>query len=352
MVGLFQPEKGIAHEQASGHRLLLVHPDHHLGSSTNFMISSWRRKLWGLSVLARHGKPSTILSFREGLGGLGDQLLLTTLAREFRQRGKPRVWVSTYAPEFFAGNPDIQRVVSPDSDDDERWFITRFGGRTISPTYASHIPEERRDTPPTKHLLAIMCEQAGISGSVDLRPYLYLTDSEMQKGHLLENQIAIQSTGQSSKYFMWTKEWYPERFQEVVDALKNRFNFVQVGGKDDPKLEGTYDLRGHLSIRGTAAILANSVLFVGLVGFLMHLARAVDCRATIVYGGRELPSQSGYPCNENLTGQTSCSPCWRYDDCPGQRACMEQITSKHVIEAVQRCASKHNQPLEIEQPTL
>jgi hypothetical protein len=31
---------------------------------------------------------------------------------------------------------------------------------------------------------------------------------------------------------------------------------------------------------------------------------------------------------------------------------MEQITSKHVIEAVQRCASKHNQPLEIEQSTL
>jgi len=216
----------------------------------------------------------------------------------------------------------------------------------------SHIPEERRDTPPSKHVLAIMCEQAGISGSVDLRPYLYLTDSEMQKGRLLEKQIAIQSTGQSSKYFMWTKEWYPERFQEVVDALKNRFNFVQVGGKDDPKLEGTHDLRGQMSLRGTAAVLANSVLFVGLVGSLMHLARAVDCRATIVYGGRELPSQSGYPCNENLTGQTSCSPCWRYDDCPGQRACMEQITSKHVIEAVQRCASKHNQPLEIEQSTL
>jgi len=98
--------------------------------------------------------------------------------------------------------------------------------------------------------------------------------------------------------------------------------------------------------------MVNSVLFVGLVGFLIHLACAVDYRATIIYGGRELPSQSGYPCSENLTGQTSCSPCWRYDDCPGQRACMDQIISEYVIQTVQRCGSRHNQPFEVEQLTL
>lgn len=284
-------------------------------------------------------------------GGLGDQLLLTTIAREFYRRKQPRVWVSTFIPELFAGNSDIQRIIGQDSDDDQ-WFIGRFGGKTIRPNYAPHIPGERRDTPPAKHLLAIMCEQAGLSGRVDLRPYLHLTRNEIQQGRICKRQIAIQSTGQSSKHFMWTKEWYPDRFQSVVDVLKDQFNFVQVGGKNDFKLEGARDLRGQLSIRGTAAVLANSVMFVGLVGFLMHLARAVDCRATIVYGGRELPSQSGYPCNENITGQTSCSPCWRYDDCPGQRACMEQISSEQVIQAVQRCVAKTKQPLELEQPIL
>jgi len=69
----------------------------------HFMISSWRRKLWGLSVLARHGKPSTVLSFRGGLGGLGDQLFSPLWQGSFVKRGKPRVWVSTYAPDFFAG---------------------------------------------------------------------------------------------------------------------------------------------------------------------------------------------------------------------------------------------------------
>jgi hypothetical protein len=298
--------------------------------------------------LARHGKPDTVLSFG---GGIGDQLLLTTLAREFQSKGKPKVWVSTFVPELFVGNPDIQKVFRQDSERD-KLFISRFGGRQIRPNYAPHIPEERRDIPPAKHLLAIMCEQAGISGKVNLRPYLYLTREEIKKGRLFERQVVIQSSVQSAVNFMWTKEWYPERFQELVNSLSYRFNFVQMGGKNDPKLEGAHDLRGQMSIRETAAVLANSIMFVGLVGFLMHLARAVNCRATIVYGGRELPSQSGYPCNENITGKTSCSPCWRYDDCPGQRACMEQITSERVIQAVLRCGDRYNQPLEVEQLIL
>jgi len=33
----------------------------------------------------------------------------------------------------------------------------------------------------------------------------------------------------------------------------------------------------------------------------MHLARAVDCRAVIVYGGRERPEISGYICNKILS---------------------------------------------------
>jgi hypothetical protein len=312
------------------------------------MTPGWRRRLWAISLMMRHGMPSTVLSFG---GGLGDQLLLSTLAREFRLRGRHRVWILTSAPEMFAGNPDIERAMHEGSDD-ERYFISRFGGERIRPDYAPHVPEERRDMPPSKHLIAVMCEQAGISGRVTLRPYLNLTRNEIEKGRFSEKQIAIQSTGRSSKYFILNKEWYPERFQEVVDCLRDRFNFVQVGCKDDFKLEGAMDMRGRMSIRETAAVLANSLLFVGLVGFVMHLARAVDCRAAIVYGGREAPSQSGYPCNENLTGQTDCSPCWRYDDCPGGRACMTQITSARVADAITVAVERYREPLETDSWTL
>ena len=53
-----------------------------------------------------------------------------------------------------------------------------------------------------------------------------------------------------------------------------------------PPLKGALDLRGKTGLREAAAILSNSLVFIGQVGFLMHLARAVDCRSVIVYGGQ------------------------------------------------------------------
>jgi ADP-heptose:LPS heptosyltransferase len=197
-----------------------------------------------------------------------------------------------------------------------------------------------------------MCEQAGIRGSVRLRPYLELSDAEKQNGRRVKRQVVIQSSGRSAQFFYRTKEWYPERFQEVVSRLKHEVDFVQLGSISDPPLEGVLDLRGKTSIRESAAILANSILFVGLVGFLMHLARAVECRSVVVYGGRELPEQTGYVCNTNIVGRADCSPCWRYDDCPGGRDCMKQITVDQVVEAVYHRIAEPHLGLAVQEWTL
>ena len=90
------------------------------------------------------------------------------------------------------------------------------------------------------------------------------------------------------------------------------------------------DLRGKTTLRESAAILSRSLAFVGQVGFLMHLARAVECRAVILYGGREHPSQSGYSCNENLYSEVGCSPCWRLNSCPYDKECMRRISAADV----------------------
>jgi ADP-heptose:LPS heptosyltransferase len=117
---------------------------------------------------------------------------------------------------------------------------------------------------------------------------------------MVARQVVIQSSGLIARYPIRNKNWYAEGYQGVVSALRDRYDFVQVGSAGDPLLDGALDLRGKTSLRETAAVLAGSLAFVGQVGFLMHLARAVDCRSVIVYGGRETPAQSGTPCNENL----------------------------------------------------
>lgn len=151
---------------------------------------------------------------------------------------------------------------------------------------------------------------------------------------------------------MMNKQWYPERFQQVVNALKDRFQFVQLGAAADPLLDHVIDRRGQTGFRETAAILEQCRVFVGNAGFQMHLARAVECRSVIVYGGREAPWQSGYACNVNLYSPVACAPCWRWNTCDHNRMCMDQITAAHVIEAIEQVTTAKPEPLKLDVVTL
>ena len=86
-------------------------------------------------------------------------------------------------------------------------------------------------------------------------------------------------------------------FKTLSMLSQEKSSFIQIGSTADPPLQRVRDLRGATGIREAAAILYHARLYVGTVGFLMHLARAVECPSVIVFGGREAPWQSGYVCN-------------------------------------------------------
>ena len=136
-----------------------------------------------------------------------------------------------------------------------------------------------------------MCALAGVRGEVELRPNVMLTAAEKGGGKVTgRRQVAIQTSSLGARFPMLNKQWPAERFQTVADGLADQFDLVQVGAPSDSELRGVIDLRGKTTTRETAAILSASHLFVGLVGGLMHMARAVECRSVIIYGGgREHP---------------------------------------------------------------
>src|SRR5207245_158600 len=159
--------------------------------------------------------------------------------------------------------------------------------------------------------IRLLARCAGLDpASVALTPRIYLDDAERAWGRFGDRQIAIQSSGGKAARPITTKEWFPERFQEAVDVLSRDATVVQIGSTLDPPLRGAVDLRGKTTIRQAAAVLHNSASFVGLVGFLMHLAKAAGTRSVIVYGGREQPSQSGYSENVNVYTDLACAPWW------------------------------------------
>jgi hypothetical protein len=290
------------------------------------------------------GRPEHVIFFGQGIG---DDLLCGTVAHELKKRGAGRIVMFSRYPSLFEHNPDVAAVYNYGYPTVGR--MRHWGYRCVVPQYGYYDEEQDRDVYPNEHLLATMCRMAAITGTIELRPYLTLLASEKAAGKLLDNQIAIQSGGLGG---MKNKDWLPERYQAVSNQLGDRFGMIQLGLKTDPPIQGALDLRGKTTLRESAAILASSRVFIGQVGFLMHLARAVDCRSVIVYGGREEPLITGYRVNENIVGRTICSPCWQRNKCDYGHECMRIIEPDQVVAAVRRQLEREGTPLAVEQVNL
>lgn len=300
-----------------------------------------------LLTLIRNGVPDAMLQFG---GGIGDELLLTTVAHELKRRDPSlKIWQVSHSAELLRYNPDYAKTFTWDD-----WYL-RYSfllhGRRTKLAYAVERIPQKEEVSPSEHILAVLCRNAGISGSVALRPYLSLSDEEKKSGSLGDFQITVQCLGaESFRTVMLNKLWSAEKFQHVVDSLRTLYGggvqIIQVGGAADPMLRGVTDMRGKTTLRESAALIHRSRFFIGTVGLGMHLARAVDRRSVIIYGGREHSWQSGYSCNENIDSFVDCAPCWKWNDCDYDRKCMTMISVDQVMNAVQRLLQRADKPLE------
>lgn len=310
-------------------------------------------ELQALRIVLRHGMPSKLLQFG---GGIGDELLLTVVAHELRKRQPGiKIWQVSHSADLLAYNPDYAHVFTMANWQLRYAKILELVRCRLA--YAQEVVPREREIPPSIHILAELCRKAGISGQVSIRPYFYFSPSEESIGRMAKQQIVIQNCDSGSyATVMHNKLWVNGRFQLLVDELKKKystqFEFIQIGGKEDTLLHGVTDLRGKTSIRQSAAILKNSDCFIGTAGFLMHLARAVECRSVIIYGGREHSSQTGYLCNENINRYLDCAPCWKWSDCDSDRECMKSISVSDVCRAVDVAISKSDSTLETEIVTI
>jgi ADP-heptose:LPS heptosyltransferase len=169
-------------------------------------------------------------------------------------------------------------------------------------------------------------------------PEIYLTRAEIDwaKDHYPGEYIAVCPTN-PREFCAGRKEWGVPNFQALRNLLSEH-RFVQIGMNADPLLENVVDARG-LKIRHSAAVLHSSMFFLGLVGGLMHLARAVGTRSAIIYGGYEHPEITAYQGNLNFYNEVECSPC--YDSHRAQQPCdtmkcMRGIDPDMVSEGIRR----------------
>ena len=260
--------------------------------------------------------------------GIGDALFVNTFAYLKGEETGEKILIGTNHPSIFLHNPHVKILPFKSRKWLERYIrIFSFFGKKIEPLYLDY------GNPGQKHIFDILTSKTGISAK-PTKPSIFITAQE--EGKKIFNKkgkkvIAIQSTGVSG----WTdnKNYYLDRYQQIVDELGKEFDFIQLGQKTDPLLAGVEDFRDSLSLRDVFILMKEIDLFVGQVGFLMHAAAAVDCPSVIIYGGFEAPWQSGYENNTNIYSAVACAPCWK-ELCPYNKKCMDIITADVVENAI------------------
>jgi ADP-heptose:LPS heptosyltransferase len=265
-------------------------------------------------------RPKTVF-LRRTSDALGDNLLLTAVLPGLRRKYPDhKIVVESPWPELFEHNP------YPDWVTDKHMKTT---GRHVKPVYRA----SGRGAPSliTQMTSYVEPDPAAV-------PELYLEPSELEwaGGRYPGEYIAVCPTNPGD-FCANRKEWGIPNFQALRDMLQE-YSFVQVGLAGDPLLDNVVDARG-LPVRRSAAVLANALLFVGLVGGLMHLARAVGTRAAVIYGGYEHPELTEYEGNISFYNDVECSPCYDshrpQEPCDSMK-CMVGIDPGAVHERIRR----------------
>lgn len=147
------------------------------------------------------------------------------------------------------------------------------------------------------------------------------------------------------------RRWDTEKFRAVTSWVSARgWRTVLVGGQGEQTFarriaEGmpsgrVIDLCGRLPLAETAAVVAESDLYVGSDTGVMHIAYGVGTPTVHLFGPGVLekwaPKGSRY---QAISKKLPCSPCIRYNyvpPCPYDTECMKMISVDEVIAAVER----------------
>lgn len=284
---------------------------------------------------------------------LGDSVVFAGALRELTRcyPGQFDIEVECSSPEFWSGCSFARGI--PRTKPSATEIETRSSlGSLASPTCPSHVESAGQleelgyryvsvdqrffngSNEPGLHLLQAFIRainrELDVEATVrELRGEVFLTPDEFAaKGpveQLLGRRVPYWVICNGGKFDRTVKWWPNESYQSVVDALRGRVLFVQVGRSFDyhPRLHGTLDYRGwsDLGVLRRLVYWADGV--VCPITSLMHLAAAVPRPpgveghrpCVIVGGGIEPPHWTKYPGQDFLStiGELPCTGqgCWK-----------------------------------------
>ena len=144
------------------------------------------------------------------------------------------------------------------------------------------------------------------------------------------------STDNKKNFFLGERNkcWINERWQEVIDSLKNEILFIQTIHSESSKLDGTFKFKS--DFRTACALMSFCDCFLGWEGGFSHAAAALNKKAVVLFGGWIHPRTTGYDLHSNIYIDIEGSPCGMRDSCKHCEECRNLITTKEVISRLNK----------------
>ncbi len=180
-----------------------------------------------------------------------------------------------------------------------------------------------------------VANRMGLMGDIDTKPEIRLSQSELEFGKFAKGKIVVKCGGNTAYKYLNAKI-----IQGIIDALKDEYEFLQVGDFEDPQLNGVENLF-KLNFRQFGAVLSHARMFIGPISGLMHLARAVNCPAVIFHGCEH--DDFYYPSQCKIFAENPCQfcahRCWWPDGdderrCPNKHRCIQDFEQKRVLKII------------------
>ena len=139
-----------------------------------------------------------------------------------------------------------------------------------------------------------------------------------------------------------TNKWDEERFIGIINQIKNKFDVILTGSKDEKEIckmireeTGCIDLSGELNIKELIALLSFSRLLISNDTGPIHLAPLVKIPVVVIQSARDFENK-WKPFGENvylIRKNTGCTPCLK-EECENL-ICMD-ISVEEVLKVVEK----------------
>ena len=157
---------------------------------------------------------------------------------------------------------------------------------------------------------------------------------EIQKKYYRKKIIFIEPHVKKRMGFE-NKDWGLNKWQGVVDSLKDSYVFLQTTYSDRKKLNNVVNIHG-INFRLACSIMQKTDLFIGTEGGMHHAAAALNKKGVVIFGGHISPKITGYKIHKNLYFDDPRSPCGNKNKCDHCQEALSLISVKEMISNIKK----------------